>query len=70
MKIYYRGYLINENPLAGPGCMVHGTRPERRSLVMEDNTRSAMRWIDHEVLRQRVQDAGWLNSRSVSAWQY
>ena len=30
MKIYYRGYLINENPLAGPGCMVHGTRPERR----------------------------------------
>ena len=67
MKIYYRGYLINENPLAGPGCMVHGTRPERRTLALEDSTRSAMLWIDRDVIRQRVRDAGWLPSQAVSA---
>ena len=67
MKIYYRGYLINENPLAGPGCMVYGTRPERRTLVSEESPRSAMRWIDREVIRQRVQDAGWLGSGAVLA---
>ena len=67
MKIYYRGYLINENPLAGPGCMVHGTRPERRTLVFEESTKSAMLWIDRDVIRRRVQDAGWLPSRAVSA---
>ena len=66
MKIYYRGYLINENPLAGPGCMVYGTRPERRTLVSEESPRSAMRWIDRDVIRQRVEDAGWLSPRPVS----
>ena len=60
MKIYYRGYLINENYLAGPGCMVHGTRPERRTLTTEENSRSAMRWIDRDVLRSKVRDSGWL----------
>ena len=65
MKIYYRGYLINENPLAGPGCMVHGTRPERKTLTTEDTPRSAMRWIDREVVRRRVEAAGWLTPRAV-----
>lgn len=59
MKIYYRGYLINENHLAGPGCMVHGTRPERKTLTIEDDSRSAMRWIDREVLRCKVRASGW-----------
>ena len=67
MKIYYRGYLINENYLAGPGCMVHGTRPERRTLTFEDSPRSAMRWIDRDVIRQRVEDAGWSSPRALSA---
>lgn len=67
MKIYYRGYLINENHLAGPGCMVHGTRPERKTLAFEDSPRSAMRWIDRDVIRHRVENAGWLSPRAVSA---
>ena len=65
MKIYYRGFLINENYLAGPGCMVHGTRPERRTLTLEDNSRSAMRWIDREVIKQQVEAAGWLPVREA-----
>lgn len=65
MKIYYRGYLINENPLAGPGCMVHGTRPERRTLTVEDNSKAAMRWIDREVIRQRVEAAGWFSPQAL-----
>ena len=65
MKIYYRGYLINENPLAGPGCMVHGTRPERRTLTVEDNSKSAMQWIDRDVIRQKVEAAGWFSPQSL-----
>lgn len=67
MKIYYRGYLINENPLAGPGCMVHGTRPERKTLTTEDTPRSAMLWIDREVIRERVQATGWLSFKVLAA---
>ena len=67
MKIYYRGYVINENPLVGPGCMVQGTRPERKTLTVENDPRSAMRWVDHEVVRRRVEAAGWLSQRALSA---
>lgn len=65
MKIYYRGYLINENPLAGPGCMVHGTRPERLTLTTEENSRSAMQWIDRDVIRQKVEAAGWFSPQAL-----
>lgn len=65
MKIYYRGYLINENPLAGPGCMVHGTRPERQTLTTEETSRSAMQWIDRDVIRQRVEAAGWFSPQAL-----
>ena len=65
MKIYYRGYLINENPLAGPGCMVHGTRPERRTLTVENNSKSAMQWIDRDVIRQKVEAAGWFSPQAL-----
>ena len=67
MKIYYRGYLINENPLAGPGCMVHGTRPERPTLTTEETPRLAMRWIDREVIRQRVEASGWFSPQALRA---
>ena len=67
MKIYYRGYLINENPLAGPGCMVHGTRPERLTLTTEENSRSAMQWIDRDVIRQKVEAAGWFSPQALRA---
>ena len=65
MKIYYRGYLINENPLAGPGCMVHGKRPERTTLTTEENSRSAMQWIDRDVIRQKVEAAGWFSPQAL-----
>ena len=65
MKIYYRGYVITENHLAGPGCMVFGKRPERTNLTFEASSRSAMHWIDREVLKQRVEAAGWLAPQSA-----
>ncbi len=67
MKIYYRGYVINWNNFRKPGCTVEGTRPQRRTLAFEDNPKSAMRWIDRDVIRQRVEDAGWFSPRTVSA---
>ena len=65
MKIYYRGYLINENPLAWSGCVVHGTRPERLTLTTEENSRSAMQWIDRDVIRQKVEAAGWFSPQAL-----
>lgn len=67
MKIYYRGYLISRIDYPDSGCTVFGRRPERRTLAAEDDTRLAMHWIDREVLRQKVKDAGWLTSQAVSA---
>lgn len=67
MKIYYRGYVINWDNFRGSGCAVEGTRPQRRTLAFEDNPKSAMRWIDRDVIRQRVEDAGWLSPWTVSA---
>ena len=65
MKIFYRGYVISENRLAGPGCTIFGKRPERTTMTIEDTSRSAMRWIDREVIKHRVQAAGWLAPQSV-----
>lgn len=59
MKMYYRGYVINqEHPEAR--CTVHGRRPERETMAFAANPQGAMRWIDRDVIRQRVADAGWL----------
>lgn len=66
MNIYYRGFLINENHLAGPGCMVYGTRPERKTMTHEDSPRAAMRWIDRAVIRKQVEAAGWLPAGEAS----
>lgn len=66
MKIYYRGYVINEDTSLEPGCTVQGMRPERRTLAIEDNPRAAMRWIDRDVIRQKVADAGWLTQGALS----
>jgi hypothetical protein len=67
MKIYYRGYLISKIESPDLGCMIFGKRPERPSLVTEDDTRLAMRWIDRDVIRQKVRDAGWLTSQAIPA---
>ena len=42
MKIYYRGYVINED-YPKEECAVQGVRPERRTLVFVNNSRAAMR---------------------------
>ena len=66
MKIYYRGYIINrEHPEAR--CTVQGTRPEREMVAFSADPQGAMRWIDRDVIRQRVEDAGWLGPRALSA---
>ncbi len=59
MKIYYRGYIITED-YRKEECAVEGMRPERRTMAYVNNRQAAMRWIDHDIIRQRVRDAGWL----------
>lgn len=62
MKIYYRGYVINqEHPEAR--CTVQGKRPEREMTAIAADPQGAMRWIDRDVIRSKVADAGWLLSR-------
>ena len=67
MRIYYRGYVIDESGSRDPSFNVLGLRPEREPMVFKDSPRSAMRWIDREVIKQRVIDAGWLMPSTVSA---
>ncbi len=67
MKIFYRGYVISKVEAPKPGCTVQGKLPERRQVAFENNPRSAMRWVDHDVIRQKVAKAGWLTSRLLSA---
>ena len=66
MRIYYRGYVINEE-YPQRECAVEGRRPERETLVLEDNPRAAMRWIDHDVIRQQVLATGWPEARALAA---
>ncbi len=66
MKIFYRGYVINEE-YPRERCTVHGTRPERATLAFAEDWQSAMRWVDREVIRQKVEDAGWLRPWALSA---
>lgn len=62
MKIFYRGYVISQVESPEGGCTVEGRRPERTQLAFESDARSAMRWVDHDVIRHRVAEAGWLYS--------
>ena len=67
MKIFYRGYVISKVESPEVGCSVEGRRPQRAPVAFENNPRSAMRWVDHDVVRQRVSEAGWLSSGLRSA---
>ena len=65
MKIYYRGYVINqEHPEAR--CTVQGRRPERAMVAFSADAQGAMRWVDREVIRQKVKDEGWLPRWALS----
>ena len=66
MRIYYRGYLIIKE-FPEEECRVQGKRPAREPLAFEHNPRAAMRWIDRDVIRQRVKAAGWLTPGLVAA---
>ncbi len=67
MRIYYRGYVIDGDNPQEPAWTVQGTRPERITLTVENSPKAAMRWIDCDIVRQKVRDAGWLNIRLLSA---
>ena len=66
MKIYYRGYVITED-YPNKECAVEGMRPERRTMAYVNNRQAAMRWVDRDIIRQRVRDAGWLAPQSLAA---
>ena len=67
MKIFYRGYVISKVDFPEAGCTVEGRLPQRTPVAFESNPRSAMRWVDHDVVRQRVSEAGWLPAALRSA---
>ncbi len=66
MRIFYRGYVINESAI-GVGCTVEGRRPDRGEVAIEETARTAMRWIDQDILRRKVAETDWLSARLLSA---
>lgn len=53
MRIFYRGYVINEDTRT-IGYSVHGQRPGRLGLTVRSTTREAMEWIDSDVKRESI----------------
>ncbi len=53
MRIFYRGYVINEE-IPSISYSVHGRRPERPELTAKGTTRQAMEWIDGDVKREAI----------------
>jgi len=56
MKIYYRGYVIDEE-IPSISYSVHGRRPERQELTARSTSREAMEWIDGDVKRNAILEA-------------
>lgn len=53
MRIYYRGYVIDEE-IPSISYAVFGRRPERLELTAKSTTRQAMEWIDGDVKREAI----------------
>ena len=53
MRIYYRGYVINEE-IPSISYSVFGRRPERPELTAKSTSRQAMEWIDGDVKREAI----------------
>ncbi len=53
MRIYYRGYVIDEE-IPAISYSVHGPRPLRPELTAKTTTRQAMEWIDRDVKREAI----------------
>ena len=56
MKIFYRGYVIDEE-IPSISYAVYGRRPERSELTAKSTTREAMEWIDENVRRESILSA-------------
>ena len=67
MRIFYRGYVINQEQSPDPAFTVLGLRPARDEVALHDSSRSAMRWIDRQVTKRKVIEAGWFIPSSVTA---
>ena len=53
MRIFYRGYVIDEE-IPSISYSVHGRRPERPELTATSTSRQAMEWIDGHVKREAI----------------
>jgi hypothetical protein len=53
MRIYYRGYVIEEE-IRSISYSVYGQRPERPELTARSTSREAMEWIDNNVRRDAI----------------
>ena len=53
MRIYYRGYIIDEE-IRSISYSVYGQRPERPELTARSTSREAMEWIDNNVKRDAI----------------
>ena len=56
MKIYYRGYIIEEE-IRSISYSVYGQRPERLELIARSTPREAMEWIDNDVNRDTIRES-------------
>ncbi len=53
MRIYYRGYVIDEE-IPSISYSVYGRRPKRLELTAKSTSRQAMEWIDGDVKREAI----------------
>ena len=53
MRIYYRGYIIDEE-IRSISNSVYGKRPERPELTARSTPREAMEWIDNDVKQDTI----------------
>ena len=53
MRIYYRGYVIDEE-IRSISYSVYGQRPERPELTARSTSREAMEWIDNNLKRDAI----------------
>jgi hypothetical protein len=53
MKIFYRGYMIDEE-IRSISYSVYGQRPQRLELTARSTSREAMEWIDNNVKRDAI----------------
>jgi hypothetical protein len=56
MRIYYRGYVIDEE-IRSISYSVYGQHPERPELTARSTSREAMEWIDNNVKRDAILSA-------------